>query len=185
LVHRAINRYLVGRKRNVRLRHAVTRAKVRGYYDLTVPEKFIRKGRSTRMAIRVTSVVLDMVDSATDEPLQLPINVVDVREVGTRPRNAAPIHWRLLTNRPIESEADVAAVLHGYTQCWKIEELHRTWKSGEGDVSGPFSLVQSRNRPAPPPAGPTTPPGRAAQISAVSGAHRQCIAEANVRPARC
>jgi hypothetical protein len=24
----------------------------------------------------------------------------------------------------------VIAVLHGYTQRWKIEELHRTWKSG-------------------------------------------------------
>ena len=110
------HRYLVGRKRSVRLRHAVARAKVRGHYDLAMPEKFNRKGRTARMAVRATSVVLDMMEAATEARLQLPLNVVDVREVGARPRNATPIHWRLLTNRPIETEADVMAVLHGYTQ---------------------------------------------------------------------
>jgi hypothetical protein len=49
---------------------------------------------------------------------------------GTVPRNGTAVHWRLLTNRPIATDDDVLAVLRGYTQRWKIEEFHRTWKSG-------------------------------------------------------
>lgn len=75
-------------------------------------------------------VTLDMSEAATDDRLELPINVVDVREVGTVGRHDSPIHWRLLTNHPVATEEDVLAVLRGYMQRWKIEELHRTWKSG-------------------------------------------------------
>ena len=124
------HRYLVGRPRNVRLRHAVAQCKVLGHYTLEVPTKFNRKGRTATMAIRATSVTLDMSEPATDARLQLPLNVVDVREVGRRPRNAPPIHWRLLTNRSIKTEEEVREIVRGYAQRWKIEELHRTWKSG-------------------------------------------------------
>lgn len=62
--------------------------------------------------------------------LALPINVVDVREVGTTPRGEKPVHWRLLTNHPIRTMKDVLAVIDGYTKRWRIEELHRVWKSG-------------------------------------------------------
>jgi hypothetical protein len=124
------HRYLVGRPRNVRLRHAVAQSKVRGHYTLDVPTKFNRKGRTATMAIRATSVTLDMSEPATDDRLKLSLNVVDVREIGRRPRNTAPIHWRLLTNRPIKTEKEVREIVRGYTQRWKIEELHRTWKSG-------------------------------------------------------
>ncbi|HEY6123392.1 MAG TPA: transposase [Steroidobacteraceae bacterium] len=34
------------------------------------------------------------------------------------------------TRRLIETHEDVHEVVSGYTQRWKIEELHRTWKSG-------------------------------------------------------
>ncbi len=124
------HRYLVGCKRTVRLRHAVARARIRGSYELVVPHKFNRPGRTAQMAIRTTTVTLDMSEPATGNRLQLPVNVVNVREVGRIPRGASPIHWRLLTNRPVQTDEDVAAVLNGYTQRWKIEELHRTWKSG-------------------------------------------------------
>jgi hypothetical protein len=55
---------------------------------------------------------------------------VDVREVGTTPRGEAALHWRLLTNHPVATRADIAAILDGYAHRWKIEELHRVWKSG-------------------------------------------------------
>jgi hypothetical protein len=34
-----------------------------------------------------------------------------------------PLHWRLLTNRPVTTQEDVDAVLEGYRQRWKIEDL--------------------------------------------------------------
>jgi hypothetical protein len=123
------HRRLVGEKRK-RLRHAAGRSKILGHYALEVPAKYNRKGRTATMAIRATSVTLDMWEPATGDELQLPLNVVDVREVGPRPRNTLPIHWRLFTNRPIETEKEVLEIVKGYTQRWKIEELHRTWKSG-------------------------------------------------------
>ena len=124
------HRFLVGHPRTRRLRHAVGASKVRSWFQLDVPAKFNRPGRRAMMAVRTTSVVLEMVEPLTGERYSLPVNVVDAREVGTVPRDAKPIHWRLLTNRPVVIDADVETVLLGYAQRWKIEELHRTGKSG-------------------------------------------------------
>jgi hypothetical protein len=124
------HRYLMGRRRTIRLRHAVAESKVRGTFHLEIPSKFNRPGRQAKMSLRTTSVVLDMHEPSTGERLQLPVNVVDARECRTTPRGAAPIHWRLLTNRPVKTDRDVERILSGYSQRWKIEELHRTWKSG-------------------------------------------------------
>lgn len=82
------------------------------------------------MLVRTLRVTLDMVEPATGARLEMPINVVDARETGRLPRNATRIHWRLLTNRPVQTDDEVGAVLYGYKCRWKVEELHRTWKSG-------------------------------------------------------
>jgi hypothetical protein len=58
------------------------------------------------------------------------LNVVMVREVGTTPRGEKPIEWTLLTNHPIASRADIERVIFGYTVRWRIEDFHKTWKSG-------------------------------------------------------
>ena len=123
------HRFLRGQPRSRRLRHAVSSSKVRSSFQLDIPAKFDRPGRSALMVVRTTSVVLDMIEPATGERHALSVNVVDARE-SPGPRNAKPVHWRLLTNRPVTTDADVDAVLHGYAQRWKIEELHRAWKSG-------------------------------------------------------
>jgi hypothetical protein len=124
------HRHLAGRRRTIRLRHAVAQSRVRGSFHLPIPAKFNRPGRRAKMIIRTTSVVLDMHEPSTGDRFQLPVNVVDARESGTTPRHATPIHWRLLTNQSVNTDDDVECVLRGYTQRWKIEELHRTWKSG-------------------------------------------------------
>ena len=124
------HRFLVGERRNVRLRHKVARAPVRVEYDVSLPRRFNRKRRVARMLVRTVPVTLKMREPYSGDELNLPVNIVDARETGTVPRGEKPVHWRLLTNRPVRTDDDVRAVLHGYTQRWKIEELHRTWKSG-------------------------------------------------------
>ena len=39
-----------------------------------------------------------------------------------------------MTNHPIETDEDVAAIIAGYKHRWAIEELHRTWKAGACNV---------------------------------------------------
>jgi hypothetical protein len=60
----------------------------------------------------------------------LEVNVVQVVERGTTPAGEKPIEWTLLTNRKIERIQDMYDVIDGYSMRWRIEELHRSWKSG-------------------------------------------------------
>ena len=62
-----------------------------------------------------------------DERTALDVGVVEVREVG---RVSNPIHWVLLTNRPVTSLEEVDRVIDSYRARWSIEEFHRTWKAG-------------------------------------------------------
>jgi hypothetical protein len=71
-----------------------------------------------------------MVEAHSEQRLALRVNVVDVREVGTTPRGEKPLHWRLLTNASVKTMREVLAIVDGYTKRWRIEELHRVWKSG-------------------------------------------------------
>jgi hypothetical protein len=50
------------------------------------------------------------------------------------PAGEKPIEWLLLTNRPISTVEELTQVVLGYAQRWRIEEFHRTWKSGACDV---------------------------------------------------
>jgi hypothetical protein len=77
---------------------------------------------------------LDFRDRLTGRRTAKTINVVFAREEGTAPAGEKPIEWLLLTNRPISTSAEMAQVVLGYAQRWRIEDFHRTWKSGACDV---------------------------------------------------
>ena len=117
-------------RRRRRLRNVASKGKFRGEDELLLREQTGRKARVARVRIRTSSVVLDAMEAYTEERMALALNVVDVQEVGTTPRGEKPVHWRLLTNHPVATAADVDAILQGYALRWKIEELHRVWKSG-------------------------------------------------------
>ena len=113
-----------------RLRDVARKGNLRGVVSLEIPERLHRKGRTARLRIRTATVTLDMIEAHSEQRLALRVNVVDVREVGTTPRGEKPLHWRLLTNATVTTMKDVLAVVDGYTKRWRIEELHRVWKSG-------------------------------------------------------
>jgi hypothetical protein len=60
----------------------------------------------------------------------MPLNCVEIREVSPRPRGERPLHWRLLTNADASTTQSLRTIAQSYTCRWRIEELHRTWKSG-------------------------------------------------------
>ena len=117
-------------RRRRRLHAAASKGSFRGRLELDLRGRANRKSRIAQVHVRTAAVILDAREAFTDERMALPLNVVDVHEVGTTPRGEAPLHWRLLTNHSVDTIKDIDAILTGYAHRWKIEELHRVWKSG-------------------------------------------------------
>src|SRR5262249_34187457 len=65
---------------------------------------------------------------------RLRVTAVWAREEGTTPVGEDPLDWLLFTNHPVDTLEDAMLVIYGYTQRWRVEDFHRTWKSGECDV---------------------------------------------------
>ena len=86
------------------------------------------------MTVRAATVTLDLLNAWTSSKCALTVNAVWVRETSAAPRGERPLDWLLLTNYPIDSFDDAKLVLFGYTQRWRIEDFHKTWKSGVCDV---------------------------------------------------
>lgn len=131
--NRALVRDPKGRKRY--LRGVMRRAPEQERFVLDVPagpKRKARKALMTRRARRLTVVLRDR--WVKSPPVELEVNVVWAREAGTTPSGEEPLDWMLLTNAPIDSPEDVLAVLRSYKARWRIEDLHKTWKSGGGHV---------------------------------------------------
>jgi hypothetical protein len=121
--------------REERLVDALAKASVRWWQGLEVPASHKRTGRIAQLEVRTLSAIrLPLRDTATRETTFLTVNVVEVREVGTTPSGEAPVHWRLLTNHGVTTDRDVRAIIDGYALRWRVEDLHRTWKSGACNV---------------------------------------------------
>jgi hypothetical protein len=82
------------------------------------------------MEVRACKVILDVRDKRTSKRSSIELNAVQAVECGTTPPGEKPIEWTLLTNRPIKTIQDLTDVIWAYSMRWRIEELHRTWKSG-------------------------------------------------------
>lgn len=99
-------------------------------YSLPVTPGPNRSARQALMVLRAFSATLDFRDKRTSKHFFKTVNVVLAQEKGTTPPGEKPIEWLLLTNRPIDTQEQLQQVVFGYAQRWKIEEFHRTWKSG-------------------------------------------------------
>lgn len=116
------------------LRELLAAQPVQTEYTLAVAAGPKRSARLARIAVRACQVRLDFKDKRTKRHTQQATHVVLAREVGTTPAGERPIEWLLLTNRPIGTAAELRRVVAGYAQRWRIEEFHRTWKSGACNV---------------------------------------------------
>jgi hypothetical protein len=118
-----------------RLRTELSRRPASATYEIEVvahPNK--RKPRRARMLVRVAQVTLRLRDKTTNAITPMPVTAVWALEEGTTPDGEAPLDWLLYTNYPVLSVEDAFKVILGYAMRWRVEEFHRTWKSGETDV---------------------------------------------------
>jgi hypothetical protein len=112
------------------LKAVLAKQVVRTEYPLEVRAAPGRKARIANMVVRACRVTLDIRDKRTNRRSTMEVNVVQAVERGTTPRGEKPIKWALFTNRPVLTIKDLTDVIKGYSMRWRIEELHRTWKSG-------------------------------------------------------
>lgn len=106
----------------------------RGHYALDVSGGPHRTARQACMVVRWARVVLRLRDKWGKKERLLELSVVWTREEGTVPPGEKPLDWMLLTNRPVSCLADARHIVFGYTQRWRVEEFHKTWKSGACNV---------------------------------------------------
>ena len=131
---RSNRRLRTGTNQTRYLRDALRRQPVLGDDLLEIPAGPGRRDRLACMSVRVATVTLDLLNAWTKTTYPLTINAVCVRETSDVPSGERPLEWILLTNHPIESFDDAKLVIFGYTQRWRIEDFHKTWKSGVCNV---------------------------------------------------
>jgi hypothetical protein len=123
-------RVLVNGSEQTHLRQPLAQQAVQDEYSLVVRGTSRRQARTATMVMRACKMTLEFRDKATGRRFPLDVNVVQAVEVGTTPHGERPIEWTLLTNHPIQSRKDLRDVVLGYSMRWRIEDLHRTWKTG-------------------------------------------------------
>ena len=110
-----------------RLRELLEGQSALGAYILPVTGRTRRKKRDANMEVRFCRTSL-LVGGGTNRR-ELPMFAVLTRERGTTPVGEKPIEWLPLTTFPVESYEDAIRVIFGYSQRWRIEEHHKSWKS--------------------------------------------------------
>jgi hypothetical protein len=89
-----------------------------------------RGEREAKLEISARQVeLLRPTHHASGAPETLLVNVVRVTE-NRPPSGESPIEWMLFTSEPIDTKAQVAAILDAYRARWIIEELFKALKSG-------------------------------------------------------
>ncbi len=103
----------------------VEAAPILGILEVEIPRGRKRKPRTAELELRSCPVTLLLPRGLG--PAEL--HAVLAQEVGTTPRGETPISWLLITNMDVNSFEDARLVVYGYSQRWRVEEFHKSWKS--------------------------------------------------------
>ena len=123
-------RVILANGKKIHLRRLLNSQPIVSRYSLSVAPGPHRQGRTATMLVRACKATLDFRDKRTKRHFSKTLNVVLAREEGTPPAGEKPIEWLLLTNRPVGTEKALQQIVFGYSQRWRIEDFHRSWKSG-------------------------------------------------------
>lgn len=97
---------------------------------LAVPEGPNRTARQASVHVQYCPVDVDLKDRRSGRHRQVRLWAVRVYEIDTAPRGQERIEWMLLTTYPVDNWADAMLVVRGYASRWRIEEFHKSLKSG-------------------------------------------------------
>jgi hypothetical protein len=88
-----------------------------------------RKARTAQLEIRTSPLLFPLKDAWSKKTGPVVTFAVHAIEVSDVPKGEEPVEWMLLVNRAVETLDVAREVLSAYTQRWKIEEVHRVWKT--------------------------------------------------------
>lgn len=134
---------LLGGKR-IGIRKALKHAPVLGIAHVEVAGSKTRRERIAKMSVRASTIRVSLAGEQPRSRRVVTLSVVWVHEVGTTPSGEKPLDWLLFTTTPINSLQDAVDVTRRYGLRWRIEDFHRTWKSGDCRVEE----MQLRSPPA-------------------------------------
>jgi Transposase DNA-binding/Transposase DDE domain len=109
---------------------------VLGTYEVAVGRTGQRAARVASMLVRTATVELRLRDKQSKKEKRLVTNVVWVRETeaSAKASGASALDWVLYTNVTTQTQEEALAVVRSYAFRWRIEEFHRTWKTGACNV---------------------------------------------------
>jgi hypothetical protein len=108
-----------------------------GQADLALPAQPGRRARTARLGLRFATMTLARPNRRFHAglPEAVEMRLIDVCEINP-PAGVPPVHWRLLTTRPVSDDAEAWAVVDLYRRRWAIEQLFRTLKTQGFDIEG-------------------------------------------------
>jgi hypothetical protein len=101
-----------------------------GSYDLELTARPGRSARTASIQLAAAPVTLTLKDPSCGKVMEMKLTALRAREIGTAPKGERPVDWLLLTTMPAMSFEQARTIVTGYTFRWRIEEFHKTWKSG-------------------------------------------------------
>lgn len=107
---------------------AVESAPLAGCTSVELPKTKTRAARTAKLELRYAPVTIRLRNRWTKVDRQATLWAVLAAEQGA-PAGTEPVEWLLLTNREVRRLEDAKLVLYGYTQRWRVEQFHKTWKS--------------------------------------------------------
>lgn len=89
-----------------------------------------RPARARKLTVRAAKVTVRLTEYRPRfDRTSMELWVVHVREKAP-PKGCERLEWFLLTTHPVESKQDALLVARTYCLRWRVEEFHKTWKSG-------------------------------------------------------
>ena len=103
-------------------------AKPLGHFDVFLRSRPGQPARTARLAVRAVPARVRAPYRLGGRRPPLGLYVVEAREIGRH--TGKPIHWVLLTNRPIRSRRQAIRAIQTYAHRFVIEGYHKALKSG-------------------------------------------------------
>jgi hypothetical protein len=132
-VRSSMNRRLAGGTTPMYLREHLSRQRPLGEMRVAIKPTHDRPGRVATLEVRAATVTLRLRNQWTKTIWDLTVQAVSAYERAPEDGGKA-LNWLLLTNREVGTFDEAALVVAGYCQRWRIEEFHKTWKTGACNV---------------------------------------------------